>query len=202
MKFHSLDTETTGLPSDPNARVIEIGITTWDSEMSDADKITSRFSSIVRPSVLTQKGLEIAWSISKINKEQIESAPSADQVWSLLQSYLDTLPYPVIAWNMPFDRYMIRRSFMGVDEVKSSDKKNFGLFEVLDIEGDPIQWWDCACKAYAKYRNTEKLTGLNHAYRVVCAEEDIVPNPQIHRAMSDSAMVGWIVCHVLNNGMS
>jgi hypothetical protein len=89
---------------------------------------------------------------------------------------------------------------MGVDEVRSSDKKNSGLLEVLDIEGDPIQWWDCACRAYARYRSTEKLTGLNHAYRVVCAEENIVPITQIHRAMTDSMMVGWIVCHILGQG--
>ena len=195
MKFHAVDTETTGLPDDPNARVIEIAISTWDS---DKGIEVSSFRSFVQPSVITRKGVETMWNISKIPYNFVESAPSPEQLWPMMQSYLEHLRYPVIAWNMPFDRFMVRRSFMGIDEVTLPGGKNNGLYEQMDLDEDPFYWWDCACRAYARHRKSDTLFGLDHAFRVVCAEEDVQHDLPRHRAHSDAWRVGFIVSHMLD----
>ena len=102
--FAVLDTETTGLLKDPEARVIEIGVARFEGGVC-----VRRFQSLVRPDLLTDAGAEVAWRVSQIARADIEAAPLPEDVWAAMGDLLDNVP--VVAWNLPFDQQMVQRSF-------------------------------------------------------------------------------------------
>ena len=120
------DTETTGLPHDPDARVVELGVamvTDPTPGWYERGEFQT-FQSLVRPNVITEAGLAIAKKISGITAYQLEHAPSPSQVWGSLEAWLEDntteTTYPkAFAWNAPFDVEMMVRTFYGGADVKT-----------------------------------------------------------------------------------
>lgn len=106
--FAVIDTETTGLPDDPNARVIELGAALFSLEDGS---LVRTFSTLVCPDVLTEDGLAVALSVSGITEAEIRAAPSPADAWAACGAFLDGWVYPVHAYNLEFDRLMCERTF-------------------------------------------------------------------------------------------
>ena len=122
-----LDTETTGLPCDPKAHVVEVGAALVPAPRPGWFERGeySTFSTLVRPPVLTEEGLAIAKRVSGITKEQLDHARSPSEALHALEAWVyDYLCggdrggfYPkldktaVHAWNAPFDAQMMERTF-------------------------------------------------------------------------------------------
>ena len=153
-----LDTETTGLLEDPDARVIEIACTVYDDEDEDlfavmrgaeeSDRFdtfvahTRSWASLVRPDVITEEGLAVALAISGITEDQIMLAPSPKSVLGLLKVSLDGFRTPVRAWNLAFDQPMFQRTFC----------------DDFDLP-DPLRWDGCAMLDFTHRWRT--MAGIN-----------------------------------------
>ena len=122
-----IDTETTGLPDDPSAHVVELGAAmainpspNWYEKGE-----YSTFCSFVKPPVLTPEGLAISKKISGITEDQIRSAPTPDTVWRNFFIWVmrefqkkgnieyshDPQWQSVLAWNAEFDETMVKKTF-------------------------------------------------------------------------------------------
>ena len=120
------DTETTGLPGDPDARVVELGVamvTDPTPGWYERGEFHT-FQSLVRPDVVAEDGLAIAKKIRGITAHQLEHAPSPSQVWGSLETWLEDhttkTTYPkAFAWNAPFDVEMMIRTFYGGADVRT-----------------------------------------------------------------------------------
>ncbi len=110
MIIAALDTETTGLPEDRDARAIEVAVAVFDSEVS-LDEPIRVYQSLVNPDVLTEAGLAVALEVSGISEEEIRAAPRPDPVWLAVEETLDHGLIPVVGWNFAFDKLMVRRTF-------------------------------------------------------------------------------------------
>lgn len=107
-----LDTETTGLPHHPWARVIELGAVALD-----ADGVAiSAFTSLVRPDVLDSRA-EPALQVNNIQPHALRQAPSAAEVWAdfcawgnTLPPQADGMPYATTSWRVNFERRLISRT--------------------------------------------------------------------------------------------
>lgn len=107
--FAVIDTETTGLPDDLDARVIELGAALFS--LTDGLLVRS-FSTLVCPdAMLTEEGLAVAAEVSGITEAQIKAAPSPAEAWAACGVFLDGWSYPVHAFNLEFDRLMCERTF-------------------------------------------------------------------------------------------
>lgn len=131
--FAVLDTETTGLQKDPDAHVVELGVARFENGVCVA-----RRSWIVRPPVLTEAGLEVAWRISHISESEILAAPSPLDIWAEAQPLLSGLP--VVAWNLPFDQTMVRRTFFPSETLEV----------LIARQLYPPAWQECAMRRYSK----------------------------------------------------
>lgn len=144
-----VDTETTGLPSDSTARVVELGLVVWDV---DKDKLLWADATMVRPDLLTEKGLKVAKDISGIEPEEIFaglSIPDAQIWWDrALGQVAKHGAVGLGAWNMPFDRAMLRRTLYGIEDPKeaNSDPRPW-----IDCEnaGDPTPWLTCWMQVFS-----------------------------------------------------
>jgi DNA polymerase III epsilon subunit-like protein len=107
MDWIVIDTETTGLPEQKDARVCEIAAVRFDKD----GRMVSAYSSLVRPEVLTEEGIRVITEISGFTEDEIRNAPHPDVVWRELCAVTHSWVYPVHAWNLEFDRLMIERSW-------------------------------------------------------------------------------------------
>lgn len=211
MVIHVIDTETTGFSSDPTAHVVEVAMVT----LVPGRGITGTFSSLVKPPVLTQEGLDTCMKISGITQGEIESAPDPASVKHELLRVIERWGGAVTAWNLAFDRTMIRRTLFGLDELSvlkqmARDEieqeallSKYGWPEVLPIAEDPVPWtqW-CAMWAYAKQcpdvrgRHQIPLTGTwrNNAWRLeAAAARESVKLEGAHRALVDATATAQIL---------
>lgn len=114
--FVVIDTETTGLPHAPEARVIELGAVLV---LRDGSIMAGGFSSLVqwRPGRggLTDHERK-ALDVSGISLAELAEAPSPDDVWRAFCDWSRVLPpdYTVTAYNLPFDRTMVERTWEGI----------------------------------------------------------------------------------------
>ena len=146
----TLDTETTGLPDDETARAYEIGVAVWDV---DKDELLWGDSMLFRPDLLTQEGLELAQEISGIDPLLILGAPIAEEAlrwWEkkILVKVASLGASTFGAWNLTFDRAMVRRSLYGLlDPVEawSSDEP----WVEYENPGDPTPWGTCWMIAFS-----------------------------------------------------
>lgn len=129
--FAVLDTETTGLQKDPDARVIEIGIARFENGVC-----VRRYQSLVRPDILTEAGVKVAWKVSQITRAEIEAAPLPEDVWVEVDGLLGDVP--VVAWNLPFDQEMVRRSFFSEDRLDTMIARRLA----------PPSWKECAMRRF------------------------------------------------------
>lgn len=105
--FIALDTETTGFPSHPWSRVIELGAVVIDCEGNIADE----FSRLIRPDVIDSRA-DGALAINHITREEVDAADDTATVIADFASWADGRY--VTAYNVDFDRPMMERaSFRG-----------------------------------------------------------------------------------------
>jgi DNA polymerase III epsilon subunit-like protein len=189
MRFAVIDTETTGLPDDPNARVIEVGIAVFDPQV-DPVRPVDRWSSLVRPEVLTDEGRAVVAMVSQIPEADLLAAPEVDEVWSSLVSFLNGLP--VRAYNEEFDRTLLDRTF-----VQSRWELAWG-----PPCGDNLASWrkspgcimEAFCERFAAYsRMKDDLSGPRPFRLVSAAAILALSEPDTsHRALEDAILAGQV----------
>lgn len=183
--FATLDTETTGLTDQADARVIEIAVAVFDSNGA----LLRTYDRIVNPCHLTEEGLAIAKRVSGITEDQIRSAPGTATVQLEVESAL-TGPHgkiPVYGWNVGFDRAMWRRTFFRGD----IDRKRA---EQLD----PIRWdGDVMLKFARTFRDVVGTSrdGSPRWVKLTAAAEmaGIRWEGNPHRALADALMTGRLM---------
>jgi len=183
--FAVLDTETTGLLKDPDARVIEIGVARFEDGVC-----VRRFQSLVRPDLLTDAGAAVAWKVSQIARADIEAAPLPEDVWAAMGNILDNVP--VVAWNLPFDQAMVQRSFFCDDRIEAMIQRRLL----------PPSWQECAMRrfseAYAAY-GQRWPNGEARWFRLsdAAALMDLEWTGEAHRADADAEMTGRLYAGML-----
>jgi DNA polymerase III epsilon subunit-like protein len=102
-----LDTETTGLPRHPFARVVELAAV----RLVDGVEVAN-FSSFVRTSPENcARGAE-ALAVNQIDPAQLADAPTPEEVAAAFTAWVDG--EVVTSFNVAFDRSMIERTFPGL----------------------------------------------------------------------------------------
>lgn len=105
-----VDTETDGLPDDPDARVIEVGAVVIDR----AGVELAAFSSLVRPRYQrwSDPGVLAALAVNGITQTMLEEAPHCAAVDKALRAWMQlTYRRPrLTSWRTSFDRLMMSRS--------------------------------------------------------------------------------------------
>jgi len=100
-----LDTETTGLPRDPWARVVELGAVALDDELQEI----ATFETLICQAC--PSAADYALRVNNITRDQIDAAPSPENVRDTWVEWLK--PYQgrakMSAFNIQFDRQMMRR---------------------------------------------------------------------------------------------
>jgi len=175
--FIVIDTETTGLASDPDARVIELGAVAVDRD----GEILAEFSSLVRPD-RWGAGTEEALAVNGLSRVLIERAPAPNLVVFAFTSWrVCALPYDrsrVTAYNAPFDRELMGRSGL-----------NIGL-----------EWADWCIRARAYATIGEPLEPIEGQRRVRMQDVFVrlgLPRPeQAHRALADARLAVQLVNHL------
>ena len=189
LSFAVLDTETTGLLNDPDAHVVELGIARFEDGVCVA-----RRSWIVRPPVLTEAGLEVAWRISQISEAEILAAPSPLEVWTEASPLLDDVP--VVAWNLPFDQAMVRRTFFA-DELLDAIRAHHLA---------PPSWKECAMRRYSRRfvehlgtwpRGEPRWAKLKNA----ATQCGLTWTGNAHRADADAEMTGQLYAGLLADSL-
>lgn len=106
MNYCCLDTETTGTPGSPWARVVEIGAVAF----TDGALELGTFSSLMCPDVLDDRALK-ALAYNGIDYEIVANAPVTSVVRGRLREWMDTFNVGrVFAYNAIFDQVMLERS--------------------------------------------------------------------------------------------
>jgi len=101
-----VDTETTGLPRDDTARIIEIGAVALDQFGVEIGS----FASYVCPDVLTPAA-DVALAINGITRERIQAAPQRSTVIEAWDLWYRAHGAPLlVAYNAEFDAEMFRRA--------------------------------------------------------------------------------------------
>lgn len=156
-----IDTETTGLPNEPRARVIEIGAVCVDAEGNEF----SSFSALIKPTAPLGAWADPALEICQIKPEWLDAASSSEVVWESLWSWM-RLHRPVtqiFAYNVEFDKLMMERTFP--DMVRH------------------LPWGPCLMVAAAQHIHGPKRQRL--ALKKAAAHFDI-PMHEAHRALGDA----------------
>lgn len=188
--FAVLDTETTGLTKDPDTRVVEIGIVRFEGGVC-----VRRYQSLVRPDILTDAGAEIAWKVSQISREEMWRAPLPEAVWAEVGPLIDDVP--VVAWNLPFDQEMVRRSFFSGErlEVMRANRfvgpnwKECAMRRFTERFQDYGQRWPNGEARWFKLIDAARLVGLEWTGNA-------------HRADADAEMTGRLYAGLLAENLT
>lgn len=172
MRFATIDTETTGFLEDPTTRVVEVGAAIFEPDGT----LVRSIGRLVCPDLLTPEGLDVAWRICGIEEEEIRAAPPPEVVWDELTEFMDGWAYPLWAWNMAFDRPMIKRTFTH----------------------DPVAWAGCLMEAFTEVyssmagyhapTDTPRFFTLKRASYLT----KVPWRGNAHRAEADAVMTGEI----------
>ena len=191
MIFACIDTETTGLLSDPDAHVIEVAVVLYDS---DSDSVVDSFDTCVNPPKLTVEGLAIAAKVSGLTECQIRGGLPVEVAWAKVARIVGS--HPVTAWNVDFDRRFCRRTFLGFEET-----------EKLTLV-DTTQWSECACERFTDLfqavagTRVDKETGEVQARYISLARAAWLTGYEwegdAHRALADATMAAKIYAGMLN----
>jgi DNA polymerase-3 subunit epsilon len=158
--FFIVDTETTGLLSDPDGQIIEI------AAVNPAGEVV--FHSLVKPDVPVSSA---ATKVHGITDADLVVAPTFPEIWRPLTDVLTSVPL-IFCYNMIFDHTMLKKT-----------AKRFGCV----MHPIKIQEWKCMMVAYAKYHGVWDSYHKSYTYQklhVACARLG-VPLSQSHRATGD-----------------
>ena len=146
----AVDTETTGLPEHPEARVFEVAISAW-SVADDVEVYSDSF--LLRPDVLTDEGLAVARDICGVDPDLILNAPSQGEAkawWREQLVQLERLSpgFTLDAWNLPFDRTFIRRTLLDVEDLPEA-WQGWEAPVVYPNPQDPSPWGVCWMRIFS-----------------------------------------------------
>jgi len=149
----AIDTETTGLPEHPEARVFEVAFSVW-SVSDQAEIYASSF--LLRPDVLTEEGLAIARDVCGVAPEQILSAPSQNEAKAWWREEIARLAqiapgFEMDAWNLPFDRTLVRRTFLDLEDAEEA-WRGWDAPVVYANPQDPTPWGVCWMRIFSDLR--------------------------------------------------
>jgi hypothetical protein len=172
-----IDTETTGLPDNPDAAVIEVAATVWDLKLGAEVRC---WSTLVKPHTWGRDGRSTAQKICGIDPELVD-AYGESPVFALMRLLDFAKTLPLHAWNRPFDEEMIRRMDPGERR--------------LGREG---LWGDCLMREFSAISrgNADLRSKLTLAYQQCGFDEPT----DAHRALVDARMAARVICHVRNGG--
>jgi len=172
-----VDTETTGLPDNPDAQVVEVAATIFD--LSTGQEVRC-WSTLVKPSTWGEEGRKVASEICGLDPDLIDAhgmEPSMAQM--ALLDFAGRLP--LHAWNRPFDEEMVRR--MDPDEPRLAR---------------PELWGPCLMREFSAVSrgNPDLRSKLTYAYEQCGFTEP----DNAHRALVDARMAAQVICHVRGGG--
>jgi len=172
-----IDTETTGLPDDPDAAVIEVAATVWDVERNAEVRC---WSTLVKPRTWGQDGRRIAQEVCGIDPDLVD-AYGESPVFALMRLLDFCKMLPLHAWNRPFDEEMIRR-------MDPSERR---------LQRDGL-WGDCLMREFSAISrgNPDLRSKLTFAYEQ-CGFQ---ASEAAHRALADARMAARVIGHVRNGG--
>jgi len=195
MRLAVIDTETTGLPDDPDARVVEVGVVVFDTDSETPDVPVCSFQSLVRPEILTDAGRWVLETINRIPVDEAMAAPEPYEVWASIVQFLDGLP--VRAYNEEFDRMMLERTFPEAAAALSwgppcgDNQAAWRRFPSCIMEG--------FLERFAAYSRTrEDLTGPS-PFRLAAALDMLglqVADGSAHRALVDAEAAGVVALRI------
>lgn len=183
--FCVLDTETTGLTRDRNARAVEVAVARFEDGVPVAT-----FSSLLRPDVITDEGLRVSREICGILPDDILSAPPPWEVWAGVLEVIGS--HPVVAWNMPFDQQMVRRTFFEGESFQQSKL----------LRQYPPNWRECAMLRFTKQFEdyAERWENGEPRWFRLSTAAALVEMPwegNAHRALADVLMTGRLYAGML-----
>lgn len=199
MKVITFDTETTGLLTDPNARIVEIGAVKHDLLTGE---IVSTYSSMCLPSVeyLDDSKFELCQRISGITREEIIGAPSfRDVLGDFINWAGDDLLY---AWNLPFDQRMLQRYFS--DIVQDTKLSTPFWRDQVRLWNESIRYGGCWQHLYAYMHPDRAGKFADGQFKTISMTRAMayegLPGSQTHRAADDArlaAHMGHVIFHSL-----
>ena len=147
-------------------------------------------------------------------------APRFDQVWMELLAYARDYGEGAAwtAWNLPFDRCMVRRTFLGVEDYVQICKKlgapeellrhsKHGWPERFDLDEDPLRWTECAMRAYSRRVRTKghtrswytrELEPNSWSLAEAAKREGVEFTGEAHRALTDAVVAAKIYSKLLH----
>ena len=197
----AVDTETTGLPEDPDVHVFEVAVSAWS--VADQAEVYSA-SLVFRPDLLSEEGLAVARDICGVDPEEILSAPSQSEAvawWSLqLKQLEERFPGFVLdAWNLPFDRTLVRRTLLGLRDPEEAWQGREAPV-VYPNDRDPSPWGLCWMRVFSDLHRPFLGTTLDSegvrwkrpaSLRWAAARLGIVQT-DAHRALDDARVCAQI----------
>lgn len=168
-----LDTETSGLPHEPWARVLEIGAVALGP---DGEEL-SAFSSLLRPDVLDHRARN-ALAVNHLDPYDLRRAPLPAEVWADFCAWGSALPparYATTAWRVNFERRLISRT------------PGLGLL--------PFDYclWEVVKLRRPKGKRNVHLSGLCAELRI-----DEAPFGPRHRALTDARITAEVLRRLLS----
>jgi len=201
MLRYVLDTETSGLLDDPDARVIEIGIAAFDTSVA-SDEPALRFSALLDPGygASTTVGREVIRQVSQISLENSYLFPPGE-IGLLFDRILgkgSEVGVCVVGWNLSFDLGMLARSEL----YPTGDPR-----PVLLDEPCNSSWPGCIKEAFERIvfalagdKALHPSTGRPRWFSLDAAAElyEVAVELPRHRALSDAITAGRVLRRVQN----
>lgn len=168
-----LDTETSGHLGNKLSSVIEVGAVV----LTEKGIEIGTFSSLVKPTQGLGGWSKYAFNIHKIDPDLVMAAAPADQVWEALLSWM-SLHAPVtavLAFNVPFDRGMMKKTFPASEH---------------------LPWGDCLMRrtSMAIQGNRKSISLMNACAALGVYLPERADSSQ-HRALFDATLAGR--CHAM-----
>lgn len=155
-----LDTETSGLLKSKRSEIVELSLVHLQTQ-------EVLFNSLVKPFYFDcygDKASEAAIAIHKITREELELAPTLQDLWPTLEPLLTS--HQLVSYNAAFDFPMISKS-----------ARLWGIHS-LPLSGT------CVMKIFSAYKNTDEWYKLSEACHIMGIDQELFGDA--HRSMADT----------------
>jgi DNA polymerase III epsilon subunit-like protein len=182
-----IDTETTGLLSDPVSRITELAAIKVGNDFS----VVERWEGIVQPdSALSDREKMVVQTYSGLRLEELtgpDSQPFAVR-WKQLTDFCGKLP--VMSWNLKFDREICQR-----------DLNRHRWLSVWDPTPPTLRWGGCLQWCYTMLNPTQSKALCSEGLRPIRLHDAMkhcqIPNGQSHRALQDCLDTAQVMASTL-----